>query len=776
MTALDHYLKDKRPLLESVFNAIQDGVIVMDRDFTIVHTNRWMEEKYASQMPLIHRKCYDAFRNRQEPCSGCPCMVSLDTGKPHIEILPHPTGQRPSECFEVSVSRLEDDAGNVMGAIGHVKDITGHRQAEALLKDEINRRRILVEQSRDGIVVLKPDGKLYEANQQFARMLGYSLEELHQLHVWDWDAQFNKDQLMEMLAAIDDSGDHFETRHRRKDGTCYHVGISTNGAVYRGQKLIFCVCRDITERITEQKRIEEALLLTQFSFDKASISIFRAGKDGRILNANEQACKRLGYNREELCKMRVYDVDPGLSVEDRNKLWRRLCEKGTVNFEAVHRRRDGTTFPVDVTANLLEFKGRKYSIWFVRDITRQKNDERQKTIMEAHLRQTQRMEALGTLAGGIAHDFNNIISAVSGYAELARLRCSEHPKLQHYIDQISIGSVRAKCLVQQILTFSRQGKSEKRNIDISSVIDETLKLIRATLPSTIEIRQHIKPTIGDVFADELQIQQVIMNLCTNAFHAMQKEGGLLEVDLGPVTIGVYDSSSYPVIRPGKYLKLMVADTGHGMDQDRLAQIFDPYFTTKKSGKGTGMGLSAVHGIVKDHGGSIKVYSRAGVGTTFQVFLPLTEKPSAPPTGETRLFSSSTGYILFVDDEAQLTEIGNELLEGLGYLVETRSSPIDAIEAFRMNPNKYDLVITDMTMPKMTGEKLAEEIKKIRPDIPIILCSGFGVNIDAETLAEIGVKQVLMKPVTLNHLAKTVRKVLDHEGAEWGPLPVKEPSP
>jgi CheY-like chemotaxis protein len=267
-----------------------------------------------------------------------------------------------------------------------------------------------------------------------------------------------------------------------------------------------------------------------------------------------------------------------------------------------------------------------------------------------------------------------------------------------------------------------------------------------------------------------------MNLCTNAFHAMQKEGGLLEVDLGPVTIGVYDSSSYPVIRPGKYLKLMVADTGHGMDQDRLAQIFDPYFTTKKSGKGTGMGLSAVHGIVKDHGGSIKVYSRAGVGTTFQVFLPLTEKPSAPPTGETRLFSSSTGYILFVDDEAQLTEIGNELLEGLGYLVETRSSPIDAIEAFRMNPNKYDLVITDMTMPKMTGEKLAEEIKKIRPDIPIILCSGFGVNIDAETLAEIGVKQVLMKPVTLNHLAKTVRKVLDHEGAEWGPLPVKEPSP
>ena len=645
MTALDHYLKDKQPFLESVFNAIQDGIIVMDRDFTIVRTNRWMESKFVSHMPLIDKKCYDVLRNRKDSCSACPCSASLETGKPHIEVIPYPSDQNPTEWFEISVFRLEDVDGKVMGALGHVKNITERKQAEELLKDEVTRRRILVDQSRDGIVVLEQNGKVYEANQEFAHMLGYSLDEVNRLHVWDWDAQFNKKQLMEMLQIIDDTGDHFETRHRRKDGTLYDVEISTNGAVYRGQKLIFCVCRDITERIANQK-----------------------------------------------------------------------------------------------------------------------NAENQKLIMETHLRQAQRMEALGTLAGGIAHDFNNILSAINGYAELAQLRCSEHTKLHHYIDQIGMASLRAKNLVQQILTFSRHGKSEKRTLDISSVINETLKLIRATFPSTIEIRQNIRSDSGAVVADETQIHQVFMNLCTNAFHSMEKEGGLLEVGLVPVSIGIYDSSSYPVISPGKYLKLIVSDTGHGMDEDTLAQIFNPYFTTKKAGEGTGMGLSTVHGIVKDHGGSIKVYSRPGVGTTFQVFLPIAQTDPDHLTAETRLFSSSTGYILFVDDEKQLTEIGNELLEGLGYLVETRVNPLDAIDAFRINPNKYDLIITDMTMPKMTGERLAREIKKIRRDIPVILCTGFGANINAETLSEIGVDQVLMKPITLSRLADIVRKTMDDQVA------------
>jgi two-component system cell cycle sensor histidine kinase/response regulator CckA len=764
MTALDHYLKDKRPFLESVFNAIQNGVIVLDQDFTIVRTNRWMEKKYASQMPLIDKKCYDLFRNGKGACSKCPYTVTLETGKPHIEVVPYPSEQNPTGWFEVSVFRLEDDSGKVVGAVGHVQDITERKQAEELLKDEVTRRRILVEQSRDGIVVLDQNGKLYEANQQYAHMLGYSLEELDQLHVWDWDTQYSKKQLLNMLKSVDDTGAHFETRHRRKDGTVYDVEISTNGAVYRGQKLIFCVCRDITERITEQKRIEEALLLTQFSFDKASIGIFRTGEDARILDVNEQACKKLGYSREELCKMSIYDVDPSLSIQGRKGLWKRLCKKGTVYFEAVHRCKDGTTFPVDVTANLLEFRGNKYSLSFARDITEHKNEEKQKEILETHLRKAQRMEALGTLAGGIAHDFNNILSAIYGYSELAQLRCPENSKLRHYIDQISMASNRAKHLVQQILAFSRQGKSEKRMVDISDVIRETVKLIEATFPATIDIKHHIAPHAGNLFADETQIHQVLMNLCTNAYHSMQKEGGLLEVELAPATIGTFDSSSFPILNPGKYLKLVVADTGHGMDQDLLDQIFDPYFTTKKSGVGTGMGLSTAHGIVKDHGGSIKVSSRPGIGTTFQVFFPIAEAASQRPAAESGRFSSGKGSILLVDDETPILDSGKAFLEDLGYEVDVSTCPVDALELVQTNPDKYHLVITDMIMPKMSGENLAKAIKKDRPDIPILLWTGYSENINADNIAEAGVSEVLLKPITLSHLANTIQKVLGDQAA------------
>ena len=759
MTRLSRYLESNQLFLNNYFKVIQDGAFVLDQDFTFVRANRWMEEHYRPQMPLVGKKCHHVFHHLGNSCLECLYMASADSGQAPIELLSCPSVRVPTEWFEISMSRLEDDDGKVIGAIGHVKDVSSRRQAQALLTDEANWLRILVEQSRDGIVILDQDGKVFESNQQFAHMVGYRLEEIHTLHVWEWDTQWDKEQLLDMLQSVDGSGAHFETRHRRKDGTFYDAEISTNGAVYRGQKLIFCVCRDITERIVEKKRIEKALLLTQFSFDKASIGILRTGDDERILDVNEHACKNLGYNHRELCRMSIHDIDSSLSLEDWTLLWQSLCEKGTINYETVHRRKDGTPMPVDVTANLLEFEGDRYCLHFARDITDQKNDEKQKLIMETHLRQTQRMEALGTLAGGIAHDFNNILSAISGYAELAQLRCPANPKLRHYIDEIHMASVRAKTLVDQILTFSRKGKSEKRHVDIASVLAETLNLIRATLPSTIEIRQHIKSDGGSLFADETQMRQVIMNLCTNAYHSMQKEGGLLEVDLASVAIGIYDSSVYPVIRPGKYLKLVVADTGHGMGEDVLARIFDPYFTTKKSGGSTGMGLSTVHGIVKDHGGSIKVYSRPGVGTTFQVFFPLVETAVRHSTAQTGIFSSGNGYILLVDDEKQLVEIGNEMLEGLGYLVETRSNPIDAVDAFRMNPDKYDLIITDMTMPKMTGERLAKEIKTIRPDMPIILCTGFSANLSTDTLTEIGINEMLMKPVTLNNLANTVRKVL-----------------
>lgn len=259
MSILDRYLKDEQPFLERVFDATQDGIVILDRNFTIVRVNRWIEKKYTSKMPLTGKTCRAVFRARQDSCLECPCIISLEAGKPHRHILPYPTAQSPTEWFEFSIFRLEDVDGQILGAIGHVNDITERKQTEELLKDEVNRRRILVEQSRDGIVVLDQNGKVYEANQQYARMLGYSMEELRQLYVWDWDTRWTKEQLMKDMQKVDEAGDHFETRHRRKDGTICDVEISANGSVYRGQKLVFCVCRDVSERNRIQKEREKLI-------------------------------------------------------------------------------------------------------------------------------------------------------------------------------------------------------------------------------------------------------------------------------------------------------------------------------------------------------------------------------------------------------------------------------------------------------------------------------------------------------------------------------------
>ena len=369
------------------------------------------------------------------------------------------------------------------------------------------------------------------------------------------------------------------------------------------------------------------------------------------------------------------------------------------------------------------------------------------------------MESLGTLAGGIAHDFNNILAALLGFAELAQLECPTDSNAKQYVSQISQAGRRAKDLVQQILTFSRQGRSEKGPLDISRAIEEALKLIKATLSANIEIREDIPSNLAPVSADETQIHQVVMNLCTNARHAMKNTGGTLDVSLKAIAIQEQDAQNYPGMAPGDYLKLSIADTGPGIAPNLINRIFEPYFTTKPTGEGTGLGLSTVHGIVKDHGGSIKVYSEPGVGTTFHIFLPVVEASLEADAKQPEQLPTGSESILFVDDEKPLIDLGRTLLERLGYRVETRASSIDAIEAFRTAPQKYDLIITDMAMPKMSGDELAREMKAIRSDIPIILCSGFSDRIDDRVREAIGVSAFLMKPVTYADLAKTVRMAL-----------------
>jgi CheY-like chemotaxis protein len=380
---------------------------------------------------------------------------------------------------------------------------------------------------------------------------------------------------------------------------------------------------------------------------------------------------------------------------------------------------------------------------------------------EQRLRQSQKMEAIGTLAGGIAHDFNNILTAIIGYTDMAQRKITTDVAMIRDLERVQEAGLRAKELVRQILAFSRQGEQERQPVQVAAVIEEVFKLLRATLPTTIEIRQQldIAPHRGTVLADPTQLHQVLMNLGTNAAHAMRDHGGALSVSLTDIDADASLVALCPDLTPGPYVRLSISDTGHGMDSTVMERIFDPYFTTKKVGEGTGMGLAVVQGIIKSHGGAISVYSEPGHGTAFHIFLPLMAGDIRHEPVVEESFAGGTERILFVDDEPALVELGQELLEALGYSVAALTSSPEALALFRAQPAAFDLLISDVTMPGLTGRELVREILAIRPDIPVIMCSGFTEFVNSGEAREAGISEFLMKPYVTGKMAKVIRKVL-----------------
>jgi PAS domain S-box-containing protein len=403
----------------------------------------------------------------------------------------------------------------------------------------------------------------------------------------------------------------------------------------------------------------------------------------------------------------------------------------------------------------------------VRDITENKISEKEHRRLQEQLIQAQKMEAIGTLAGGIAHDFNNILSAVMGYTELALLSLPERTELTVHLNHVLKAGMRAKDLVEQILAFSRQTHQvyQQQSVRIGLIIKEALKLIQSTFPSTIQLDLKIVSK-SMVVIDPSQMHQIVMNLCTNAKHAMQEHGGMLTVNLVDVEIEppaeILDRN--PELRSGSYVRLTVKDTGHGMSPEVMQRIFEPYFTTKEKDVGTGLGLAMVHGITKKFGGTVLLESQPGKGTAFYVYLPRENVDPAPQPAEEKsavqAAPAGSERILLVDDELELLSLGRDALERLGYQVVTTNNGIDALKEFSARPNYFDAVITDMTMPGMTGEKLAHKLIGIRPDIPVIICTGFSEQMDAQKAKALGIQAFLMKPLTLNHLAETLRTVLD----------------
>jgi PAS domain S-box-containing protein len=518
-----------------------------------------------------------------------------------------------------------------------------------------------------------------------------------------------------------------------------------------GQRFVVGVIRDITER----KRAEQRLASLAAAVEQAADDIVVTDVEGTIRYVNSAFERSTGYSFAEaagrsLAELLGEDPRDALHREARDTLRAGRPWQGRLTA----RTKDGRLLLQDANVSAI----RDNAGWIVgyayarRDVTRQVETERRAA-------QAEKLEAIGTLAGGIAHDFNNILSAIVGYAQMAQMKSPPDSPIRRDLQAILNGSRRATELIKQILIFSRQEEREEKPVRVAPLVEEATQFLRASIPTTIEIRRRIESD-AVVLADPTDLHRIVINLCTNAALAMSEGGGVLEVGLQDVDLDAASVARHDGLVPGRHVRLSVSDTGCGMRREVVARIFEPFFTTREFGKGTGLGLATVHGIVKRCHGAITVESEPGKGSRFEIYLPATRQNPAAAPGERDEPRRGTERVLVVDDDPPVAEAVAGMLRALGYTVRTRTSSLEALAAFEANPGAVDLVITDLAMPGLTGDVLAQRLKRIRPDLPVVLCTGYSETISAEMIRAYGIDGILMKPVVMAELSRFVRQVLE----------------
>ncbi|HSW30459.1 MAG TPA: PAS domain S-box protein [Longimicrobiales bacterium] len=532
------------------------------------------------------------------------------------------------------------------------------------------------------------------------------------------------------------------------------------GSEAGGPRSILIIARDVTgERKLAQdwqqlfRHVAEGVALCQMVRDESG-----GAADYRVVSANPAFARIFGHPLDDLHTLGSADLPPFDASTGLATFEALLASEGQVEFESVSPQGGRVVWVSGYPMGPDQFA------LVVTDVTEHRRAENQRSELEAHLRRAQKMEAIGTLAGGIAHDFNNILAAILGYGELAHEDAGDPELARAHVAEVLKAGRRAKDLVAQILAISRQGDQAWRPLRLVPIVKEALKLLRASIPTTIEIRTDLRQDAVTVIADATQIHQVLMNLCTNAFHALRARGGVLEVALGCETLGAEEVQLFPELAPGSYAVLRVTDDGPGIDPALLSRIFEPYFTTKRQGEGTGLGLAMVHGILTAHGGAVRVESAPGRGSTFRVYLPVSgAAPAEEPRDEKRLRSPGTERLLFVDDEEAICRMARDGLGRLGYAVRTFTDPRKATAVLARNHRAFDAVFTDLAMPGLSGVDFARRVREAAPALPVLMCSGFVEPAQREAAEAAGVRTILAKPLTPDHLAAALRRVLDGTG-------------
>lgn len=761
---IESSLRHERDLIERMMETSPAGIVRVDAAGLIVYANNRAEKILGICQSEAEGRTYDDpnwkitdFKGNPFPEKNLPFNLVKQTAKSVMDIrhaIEWPDGRRV--LLSINAAPLFNEHESFDGIVATIEDITEKLQTE-------QNYQMLFREMIDGFALHEilcdhhghpVDYRFLAVNPAFERLTGLTGKDLIGKTVLEilpgteryWIESYGQ-------VALTGKPVFFENYSQDLDR---YFQVS---AFSPAKNQFACIFVDITERKNSERALWESKQVFEKVFNSQLDAIFVLNSENpaRILECNEAATKIFGYTAEAMSgetidKLHVSDSHRKTFLNHLNSA---VEKHGHLSdFEFQMKRKDGTVFPSEHT--MLELKndaGERIGwVAVVRDLTLRKE-------MESRLQQAQKMEAIGCLAGGIAHDFNNLLFPIVGMSELLLEDLPAGSSEAENVKVIFKSAIRGSELVKQILAFSRQSDHEVAPVQAQLIIKEVIKLCRSTIPNNIKIRQNIQSDCGWIRADPTQLHQVAMNLITNAYHAVEEAAGEIIIELKEILLSDDDLMTSP-LEPGHYALLSVSDTGYGIDPKIMNKIFEPYFTTKEKGKGTGLGLAMVYGIVKEHRGDIKVYSESGKGTTVNVYLPIAEKSSEKKQTEKAEFSQTGNErILLVEDEEPIAKLEQQMLERLGYTPSLYLDSGQALEAFRKDPHSFDLVITDMAMPKMTGEQLTNELISIRPDIPVIICTGFSKRIDDAKAAAMGASGFLMKPVIKSEMAEMIRKVL-----------------
>ncbi len=737
------------------------AIVMFDRDMRyLAASRRWIIDYGLAERDIVGRSHYEIFPEIPEHWKAV-----------HRRCLAGATercDEEPFQRLDGSVSWVRWEAlpwrergGAVGGIIIASEDITARKRAEAALSDSEAKYRTLLESMTDGVFVAQ-DYRFVFANPALPPMLGYAEDELvgmpfdcivapEFLELWtQWFSQRVGDGIEPVR--------HYELRFVRKGGGTIWVELRASRVSFEGKPAVLGIIRDISERKhAEQALLQERTVLRTL-IDALPDVVFTKDAEARYVTCNAAELRNLGaQSEEEVIGKTAFDFYERKFAERYHADdLRVLSGEAVVNQEEPGVDASGSahwylTIKVPLRNQAGEVTG---LVGISRDIT-----ERRRA--EESLRRTQKLEALGTLAGGIAHDFNNLLLAITGNARLAMAEIGADSPAQESIAEIGKAGTRAADLVKRILAFSRPEEPQRQVLPLQPIVEEALHLLRSTLPAMIEIKSRVAPGIPPVVADPSQVHQIVMNLVTNAAHAIGTDVGQIEIGLDALTAGADLVQATPDLNEGRYVRLSVSDSGCGMDTATLERIFDPFFTTKRAGEGTGLGLSVVHGIMRSHDGAVNVYSQPGKGTTFRLYFPAAGEIDAAAVGPTTSAAprGRGERVLYVDDESALVLLATRVLQRLGYQVAGYTEPRQALQAFESNPQDFDVLITDLSMPALSGFDLVRRIRAVRPDIPVVMTSGYVRPEDQETALSIGVQELILKPDTIDALGEVLSRLL-----------------